>query len=218
MHRPRAATTAQADTATLRGRKKRAKTDQATRGYCENCWIRAGCRVVGATGSGVGDPHPGRLYCALMDERRAWQQRIHAQLYHQGVSPVRGLLTEVGRASLAAADLSAAGRQMVDTALAAVDSLTELVTPLRKQPIGFARRQLGCQALQRLYGVGWLRAAIIWAELGDCRRFANSDAAVRYTGVGSRRTCRSPCRWPGLDDLFSTSCQPVLLIGLSFSS
>jgi hypothetical protein len=31
----------------------------------------------------------GRLYCALMDERRAWQQRIHAQLYHQGVPPVR---------------------------------------------------------------------------------------------------------------------------------
>ena len=26
----------------------------------------------------------GRLYCALMDERRAWQQRIHAQLFHQG--------------------------------------------------------------------------------------------------------------------------------------
>jgi hypothetical protein len=114
----------------------------------------------------------GRLYCALMDERRAWQERIHAQLYHQGVPPVRGLLTEVGRASLAAADLSAAGRQMVDTALAAAESLTELVTPLRKQLIGFARRQLGCPALQRLYGVGWLYAAIIWAELGDCRRLA----------------------------------------------
>ena len=25
----------------------------------------------------------GRLYCALMDERRAWQQRIHAQLFYQ---------------------------------------------------------------------------------------------------------------------------------------
>jgi hypothetical protein len=68
------------------------------------------------------------------------------KLYHQGVPRVRGLLTEVGRASLAAADLSARpadGRH----ALAAVDSLTELVTPLRKQLIGFARRQLGCQAL-----------------------------------------------------------------------
>ena len=31
----------------------------------------------------------GRLYCALMDERRAWQQRIHAQLFHQGCPPIR---------------------------------------------------------------------------------------------------------------------------------
>jgi hypothetical protein len=29
----------------------------------------------------------GRLYCALMDERRAWQQRIHAQLFYQGWPP-----------------------------------------------------------------------------------------------------------------------------------
>ena len=58
----------------------------------------------------------GRLYVALMDERRAWQQRIHAQLFHQGVPPVRGMLTEAGRAGLQATDLSPAGRQMVDTA------------------------------------------------------------------------------------------------------
>jgi hypothetical protein len=29
----------------------------------------------------------GRLYCALMDERRAWQQRIHAQLFYRGWPP-----------------------------------------------------------------------------------------------------------------------------------
>lgn len=173
-----------ADTATLRGRKKRAKTDQADARLLRELLDQDRLPESWVPPAQVLEIRTlGRLYCALMDERRAWQQRIHAQLYHQGVPPVRGLLTEAGRASLAAADLSAAGRQMVDTALAAVDSLTELVTPLRKQLIGFARRQIGCQALQRLYGVGWLCAAIIWAELGDCRRFANSDAAVRYTGL-----------------------------------
>jgi transposase len=173
-----------ADTATLRGRKKRAKTDQADarllrelldQGRLPESWVPPAQVLEIRT--------LGRLYCALMDQRRAWQQRIHAQLYHQGVPPVRGLLTEAGRAALATADLSPAGRQMVDTALVAIDSLTELITPLRRQLVGFARRQAGCRALQRLYGVGWLCAAIIWAELGDCRRFADSDAAVRYTGL-----------------------------------
>jgi transposase len=125
----------------------------------------------------------GRLYCALMDQRRAWQQRIHAQLYHQGAPAVTGLLTEAGRAAVAAADLSPAGRQSVDAALQAVDSLTGQITPLRKQLVGIARGLPGCRALQRLYGVGWLCAAIIWAELGDCRRFTSSDQAVRFAGL-----------------------------------
>jgi transposase len=125
----------------------------------------------------------GRLYVALMDERRAWQQRIHAQLFHQGVPPVRGLLTGQGRAALAAAGLSPAGRQMVDTALVAIDSLTELIEPLRAQLQAIARRQPGARALMAHYGVGALSAAIIWAELGDCRRFANSDQAVRFAGL-----------------------------------
>jgi len=32
-----------------------------------------------------------RLYCALMDERRAWQQRIQAQLFHQGCPAITAL-------------------------------------------------------------------------------------------------------------------------------
>ena len=39
----------------------------------------------------------GRLYCTLMDERRAWQQRIHAQLFHQGCPPVTALLLQVAQ-------------------------------------------------------------------------------------------------------------------------
>jgi transposase len=173
-----------ADTATLRGRKKRAKTDRA-----DARLLRELVDQGRLPESWVPPPHVleirtlGRLYCTLMDERRAWQQRIHAQLFHQGVPSVRGLLTEAGRAALAEADLSPAGRQAVDTALAAIDHLTGLIEPLRAQLVDLARRQAGCRAVQPLYGVGWLTAAIIWAELGDCRRFANSDAAVRYTGL-----------------------------------
>jgi transposase len=125
----------------------------------------------------------GRLYCTLMDERRAWQQRIHAQLFHQGCPPVRALLSAAGREALANTELSAAGRQYVDTALRRIDELSVEIDPLRTQLVNFARRQPGCQALQRHYGIGWLCAAMMWAEIGDARRFASSDQLVRFAGL-----------------------------------
>ena len=80
-------------------------------------------------------------------------------------------MTEAGRDALASAELSGAGRQYVDTAMRRIDALSEEIDPLRRQLVNFARRQPGCVALQaRHYGVGWLCAAIIWAEIGDVRR------------------------------------------------
>src|SRR5260370_24950517 len=35
----------------------------------------------------------------------------------------------------------------------------------------------------RHYGIGWLCAAIIWAEIGDARRFSSSDQLVRFAGL-----------------------------------
>ena len=107
-----------------------------------------------------------------MDERRAWQQRIHAQLFHQGCPPIQALLSAAGRDALAHAELSPAGRRYVSTALRRIDELSAEIEPLRSQLVNFARRQRGCQALQRHYGIGWLCAAIIWAEIGDARRFS----------------------------------------------
>lgn len=189
-----------ADTAAARGRKKRAKTDRAdarlmrellAEGRLPESWIPP-AHVLELRALS-------RLYCALMDERRAWQQRIHAQLYHQGAPPVRGLLTGQGRAAVEAAPLSPAGRQVITVALAAIDSLTAQIEPLRAQLVSAARALPGCRALQqRLYGVGWLCAAIIWAEMGDCRRFTSSAQAVRHTGLDitgySSDTKRSPGR------------------------
>jgi transposase len=173
-----------ADTATQRGRKKRAKTDRAdarllrqllTQDRLPKSWVPPADVLEVRT--------LGRLYVALMDERRAWQQRIHAQLFHQGVPRVQGLLRGEGRQALATAELSPAGRQMVETALAAIDSLTAQILPLRAQLAEIGRHQPGARALLVHYGIGPLCAAIIWAELGDCRRFHNSDQAVRFTGL-----------------------------------
>jgi transposase len=146
-----------AETAGLRGPKKRAKTDRADaqllrtlllEGRLPESWIPPVHVLEMRT--------LGRLYCALMEERRAWRQRVHAQLLHQGCPPIPALLTEAGRKALADAELSAAGRQYVDTALRRIDELTAEIDPLRMQLVNFARRQAGCRALQaRQYGVGW---------------------------------------------------------------
>ena len=138
-----------AEVAGLRGRKKRAKTDRADarllrtlllQGRFPDSWIPPAHVVEIRT--------LGRLYCTLMDERRAWQQRIHAQLFHQGCPPIKALLTQAGRDALAGAELSAAGRQYENTALGCIDELTTEIEPLRTQLVHFARHQTGCRALQ----------------------------------------------------------------------
>src|SRR5215208_901379 len=187
-----------AETAVLRGPKKRAKTDRADarllrtlllEGRLPESWIPPAHVLEVRT--------LGRLYCALMEERRSWRQRIHAQLFHQGCPPVRALLSEVGREALAVAQLSAAGRQYVDTALRRIDELTVDIDPLRAQLVGFARRQAGCRALQTQYGIGGLCAAIMWAEIGDARRFARSDQLVRFAGLDVTVYSSADKRSPG---------------------
>lgn len=186
-----------AETAALRGRKKRAKTDKT-----DARLLRELLSQQRLPESWIPPQHVlevralGRLYISLMEDRRAWQQRIHAQLYHQGAPPVGSLFTSTGRQALAQAQLSPASRQTVDTALQAIDSLSAQIKPLRQQLCFIGSHQPGARALQAQYGIGALTAAIIWAELGDCRRFSSSAQAVRFAGlditVWSSDSKRSP--------------------------
>ena len=75
-------------------------------------------------------------------------------------------------------------QEVKDRALRRIDELGAEIVPLRAQLVNFARHQRGCRALQaRHYGIGWLCAAIIWAEIGDARRFSSSDQLVRFAGM-----------------------------------
>jgi transposase len=173
-----------AEIAAARGRKKRAKTDRADAKLLRTLLLQGRFPESWIPPAHVAEVRNlGRLYCSLMDERRAWQQRIHAQLFHQGCPPIRALLSAAGREPLAGAELSPTGRQYVDTALGRIDELSAQIEPLRTQLVSLARRQAGCRALQAHYGIGWLCAAIIWAEIGDARRFSSSDQLVRYAGL-----------------------------------
>jgi hypothetical protein len=60
----------------------------------------------------------GRLYCTLMDERRPGSSTSSTPSCSTRACPsIRALLSAAGRAALANAELSAAGRRYVDTAL-----------------------------------------------------------------------------------------------------
>jgi transposase len=175
-----------AETAALRGPKRRAKTDRTDaqllrelleQGRLPQAWIPPAhlleLRVLV------------RLRKTLVDQRTAWQQRLHAVLFHHGLPcPDHALLTQATRSWLEQLALPQASRLQVTTALRQIDQLDLELDPLERWLRAFARRQPGCRALiDRHYGIGMLLAPTILAELGDARRFANGDAVVRHTGL-----------------------------------
>jgi transposase len=173
-----------ADTATLRGPKRRAKTDR------RDCDLLVNLLMSGRLPESWRPPDHVleirtlvRLRKDLSDEHRAWHQRLQAQLFHQG-APSLPAITHQGREQLAEADLSAAGRQVITTCLDAIDYLDRRMASLDAYLVRFSKAQPGCRALkEELYGVGDLTAVFIWAELGNCARFSSSDDAVRYAGL-----------------------------------
>ena len=174
-----------AETAGLRGRKRRAKTDWADArhlrdllldGRIPESWIPP-AHVLEARALV-------RLYKDLLEERTSWQQRVHATLFHQGIPVVPKLGTADGQQRLEAAELSAAGRRAVQAGLRQIERLTQEMASLRRELARLSSRQPGCRALRRAhYGIGGLLSVAVWAELGDCRRFPSSDDAVRHTGL-----------------------------------
>jgi transposase len=174
-----------AETAARRGRKKRAKTDNADcdlllrlllDGRLPDSWIPPAQLLELRTRV--------RSRKKLVDDRKRWQQRMQAQLFHQGVPPGLRLRTASGRAALQQANLSPSGRELIERGLRMIAVLDSEIALLDRQLRGFAGRQPACQALiAALYGVGPIVATAILAELGDCRRFKSSDDAIRHCGL-----------------------------------
>src|SRR6266513_2461293 len=179
-----------ADTATARGRKRRAKTDKTdarhlrtllAEGRLPECWI---------------PPAQILEYRALLetyhDLRRAhtaWVQRIHAVFFHQGAPPLSegALRSEQGLAALraaAAAHLSPTGQLQVATALDMLAATEARLGPLRHQLRDAAAHLMGAKVLAaRLYGVGPVTALALTCWLAGEGRFSSSRKAVRFTGL-----------------------------------
>jgi transposase len=173
-----------AETAARRGTKKRAKSDRADARH-----LRELLMVGRLPESWIPPAHllelraRVRLRHTLVDQRREWQQRMQAVLYHHGVPPRSWLLGAESRTWLGALQLPPAAREQITIALALIDAHDAQLAPLDTELRDYAKRQPGCRALTRHYGIGPLTSITILAELGDARRFSSSREAVRYAGL-----------------------------------
>jgi transposase len=187
-----------AETAGLKGPKKRAKNDRADARH-----LRELLMVKRLPESWIPPDHildlraRVRLRHTLAEQHSEWQQRIQATLYHHGCPQRRQLMTAEGREWLQAQPLPAAAREQVAVALAMIDAVERQMAPLEKELRSYARRQPGCKALMGHYGIGALTAVTILAELGDVRRFSSSRDAVRYSGLDITVSQSDQRRAPG---------------------
>ena len=173
-----------AETAARRGNKKHAKTDRGDARH-----LRELLMIGRLPESWIPPQHlldlraRVRLRHTLVDQRGEWQQRIQAVLYHHGFPQRNGLLTAENRAWLEGLSLPDSAREQITVALRMIDTLDAQSAPITRELRLYARRQPGCRALMKHYGIGELTAVTILAELGDARRFSSSRHAVRYAGL-----------------------------------
>ena len=172
-------------TSALRGKKRHAKTDRA-----DARWLRTLLAEGRLPEAWIPPAHvrewrtQTRLRKTLIDERTCWLQRIQATLFHHGIVNVPDqLLRANGRAFLHTLTLPPASLQRIEIALAIIDELDRQLVPLERELARLARRQAGCQALMRQYGVGPVTATTVLCELGDVSRLSASRKAVRCSGL-----------------------------------
>ena len=174
-----------AETAALRGTKRRAKSDRADARHHRELLLAGRLPESWIPPDHILDLRARvRLRHTLIEQHCQWQQRIQAVLYHHGCPHRRQLMVADGREWLAAQPLPETARQQITVAIAMVDALERELAPVTHELRLYARRQTGCKALiEAYYGIGELCAVTVVSELGDCRRFANGRDAVRYGGL-----------------------------------
>jgi transposase len=127
----------------------------------------AAARPIRAASSDAATP----ATCDGPGERRG--DRIVSHELHEP-EPTRVLRTLV---------LPPASLQRIEVALAIIDEVDRQLVVLERELVRLARRQIGCQALMRQYGVGPITATTVLYELGDVTRLSASRKAVRCSGL-----------------------------------
>ena len=182
------------ETSARRGKKRRAKTDREDARWLRQLLLEGRLPEAWIPPAHVREWRTrARLRKTLVDERTAWLKRVQATLFHHGVSGVPDKLrSAAGREFLQRLELPEATRERIEVALQMIEAIDRQLAPLEQALRRLARRQRGCQALMRQFGIGELSAPTILSELGDVTRLSASRKAVRIAGldVGVHRSDR----------------------------
>jgi transposase len=186
-----------AEVSARRGKKRRAKTDRADARHLRTLLLERRLPEAWMPPAHVREWRTrSRLRKRLVDERTAWLQRIQATLFHHGI-PAGALPAHLhgpaGQRFLASLPLPEAARERIEVALAMIEAVEAQLVPIERRIRLLARRQPGCRALMRHFGIGELTAPTILVELGDPCRLSSSRKAVRQLGldIGVHRSDRS---------------------------
>jgi transposase len=131
----------------------------------------------------------------LVRLRTLLRNRIHAVLADHGHDRPGGCWTGPGRAWLAALELPAASREVIEDDLALIDALQQPIDRLDWELHQRARTEPAVKVLTQLPGVGPFTALVILAETGDVSRFGSARKLAAWAGLtptvrGSDRTVR----------------------------
>lgn len=125
-----------------------------------------------------------RLRVALGRQRARWKNQVHGALHQYGVRPpVSDLFGQRGRAWLAGAELRTGTRQVVNTCLSLIDTLSRQIAALDRQLAAQAQADPDVRCLMSIPGIGPCRGLLIKAEIGDIHRFPSKRQLFRYAGV-----------------------------------
>ena len=129
----------------------------------------------------------------LVRLRTLLRNRIHAVLADHGEDRLGGCWSGPGRAWLAALELPAASREVIEDGLALIDALQDPIDRLDGEIRQHARSDPRVKILTQLPGIGPFTALIILAETGDITRFGSARKLASWAGLtptvrGSDRT------------------------------
>jgi transposase len=120
----------------------------------------------------------------LVRLRTLLRNRIHAIVADHGHDrPGGGYWTGPGRAWLAALELPAVSRELVEDDLGLIDALQERVDRLDWEIRQRARSDPRVKVLTQLPGIGPFTALVILAEIGDASRFASARKLASWAGL-----------------------------------
>ena len=128
-----------------------------------------------------------RLRVALGQQRARAKNLLQSVLHQEGrLKPVSDVFGKKGQAWLRELELTAAGREAVDSYGELIAHYDRLIDERQQKLEQAAEQSAEARWLATIPGIGGYLAMVIVAEIGDIRRFANKKALANYAGLVPR--------------------------------